>query len=86
MVNPIAMGYHRMAYDIESDQIVLVAGQGNYCSRPQVTTSVFDLNTRTWQMLETNSPEPHGEGPVGYDAQSDRIIQFIFIVRLCVFF
>ena len=72
-----------MAYDIESDQIVLVAGQGNHCSRPRIVTSTFDLSKNTWQMLETNAREPQGEGPAAYDAQSDRVIQYIGVLPGC---
>lgn len=83
MLNPVAMGYHRMAYDIESDRIVLVAGQGNHCAKPEIVTSIFDLNTNAWQMLQTDASEPQGEGPMAYDTQSDRVIQYIGIPPGC---
>lgn len=37
-------------------------------------------------MLQTNSPEPQGEGPLAYDAQSDRIIQYLGIPPGCASF
>lgn len=86
MLGPIAMGYHGLAYDIESDRMVLVAGQGNHCSSPKITTSIFDLTTKSWELLETNSSVPKGEGPMAYDAQSDRIIKFVGLRPSCTIF
>ena len=86
MLNPIAMGYHGLAYDIESNRIVLVAGQGNGCYSPKITTSIFDLTTKSWELLETNPPVTKGEGPIAYDAQSDRIIKFVGLRPSCTTF
>jgi len=86
MLNPIAMGYHGMAYDIESDRIVLVAGIDNYCNNPKITTSIFDLATKSWVLLETTSSLPKGEGPMAYDTQSDRIIKFVGLRTSCTDF
>lgn len=77
LLNPIAMGYHRMAYDSESDKVILWGGQPNKKRTFNTETWAFDFNTKTWQMLVTDITPSRGEGPMAYDSQSDRIILFL---------
>lgn len=75
MLNPFAGGYHPMAYDSESDKIVLVPRLGNNRQSLNSQTWLFDFNTKTWQQMPDGPPD--GEGPMAYDSQSDRIILFL---------
>ena len=72
---PDARGYHHMVYDAESDRIILFGGSRG--GRPDLNdTWAYDFNTSTWEkMMPTQSPDTF-EGPMTYDAQSDRVILF----------
>lgn len=70
---PVAQGYHHMAYDEESDKVILVPVQGNNFEPIGSQTWIFDLNAKIWQ--KSDGPT-YGEGPMAYDSQSDRIILF----------
>ena len=63
-----------MSYDAESDKVILVPRTGNNLRSLSSQTWIFDLNARTWQ--KRGGP-PWSEGPMAYDAQSDRIILFL---------
>lgn len=63
-----------MAYDSESDRIILLPRQASSSIIIAGKTWIYDLNTNTW--LLSGGP-PSGEGPMAYDAQSDRIILFL---------
>ena len=65
-----------MAYDAESDRVVLFGG-----SRPELSdqTWVYDFNTNTWrEMNPATSPSPRVSvpGAMVYDAESDRVVLF----------
>lgn len=66
-----------MAYDSESDKVILWGGQPNKKRTINPETWAFDFNTQTWQMIETEIAPSRGEGPMAYDSQSDRIILFL---------
>ena len=74
-VSPAARGYHVMAYDAESDRIVLFGGGLNPESFLKVTWA-YDFETNIWQDMPPAQSPPAGEGPMAYDIQSDRTILF----------
>lgn len=74
-INPIAQGYHRVAYDSESAKVVLLNLQGNSGAFLSPETWAFDFDTRAWE--NRNTGLTNGEGPMAYDTQSDRVILFL---------
>jgi len=71
--NPPAQGYINMAYDSESEKVILMNAQQNM-RMLDPGTWVFDTVTKAW---EEHSGLFTGEGPMAYDSQSDRIIVFL---------
>jgi hypothetical protein len=76
-VKPPERAYHAMAYDSESDRVILFAGQ----KVPQVPTQLYsdtwayDANSNTWtDMNPTISPPSTAGHTLCYDSESDRII------------
>jgi len=68
-----------MAYDSESDRVVLFGGsifvRGSTLHTDE--TWVYDFNTNSWTFMNpTTRPSPRSEHAMAYDAQSDRIIMF----------
>jgi N-acetylneuraminic acid mutarotase len=63
-----------MAYDAESDRVVVYGG-GNEFTYNVPETWAYDYNTNTWQQMAPG-PEHHLGGSLAYDAESDRIILF----------
>ena len=71
MEEPGGLGYHAMAYDSESDKIVLYGG---YLS---TATWIYDLNTDSWRKIEGGlSPENRMFPAMTYDETVDRVILF----------
>lgn len=66
---------HSMAYDSESDRIVLFSGGiGIFASRD---TWAYDVNTDSWEgMAPAGGPPEENGARMAYDAQSDRVIAF----------
>lgn len=65
-----------LAYDSESDRIILVAGAisgKNYAPRE---TWAFDMNTMTWTMMKTQGPAYRFGHSMVYDSKADRMIVF----------
>jgi hypothetical protein len=62
-----------MAYDAESDKIILFGG---YMPNGKILTDtwVFDPSLTTWSEMEVDIRPPKGEGTMAYDAESDQII------------
>lgn len=73
---PIRRGYHQMAYDIESDRVILFSGQPSGSTSFLGDTWSYEVNTNTWTKMAPAQSPPKGEGPLAYDAQSDRVIWF----------
>ncbi|MHA2081939.1 MAG: Kelch repeat-containing protein [Candidatus Thorarchaeota archaeon] len=70
---PGARRAHGIAYDIESDKIVMFGGRDAYDNR----TWVYDPATNEWQaMSPAFSPSARSEHKMVYDSESDRIILF----------
>jgi len=74
-LNPVAQGYHRIAYDSESEKVILLYEQGNTGTILSPETWAFDFDTKAWERRAT-APS-NGEGPMAYDTQSDRVIVFL---------
>lgn len=67
-----------MAYDIESEKLILFGGGGssggNYFSYRE--TWIYDYQTNTWTLLDTTGPPQREYGAMVYDSESDRIVLF----------
>ncbi|MFW9788901.1 MAG: Kelch repeat-containing protein [Candidatus Thorarchaeota archaeon] len=64
---------HGMAYDIESDKIIMFGGRDAYDNR----TWVFDPEINEWQMMSPSiSPSTRSNHKMTYDSESDRVILF----------
>ncbi|MBI4416757.1 MAG: fibronectin type III domain-containing protein [Euryarchaeota archaeon] len=65
---------HGMAYDAESDRVILFGGfTGNYNGE----TWAYHLQTNTWtNMRPATAPSPRSGMGMAYDAESDRVILF----------
>jgi len=74
-LNPVAQGYHRMAYDSESGKVILLNLQGNTGAMLSAETWAFDSDTKAWEKRST--APTNGEGPMTYNSQSDRVIVFL---------
>ncbi len=63
-----------MAYDAESDRVVLFL---EFTGAPDNETWTYDFNSNTWTKMEpTTRPSPRTWSPMAYDAESDRVILF----------
>jgi N-acetylneuraminic acid mutarotase len=72
---PDARTGHAMAYDSESDRVILFGGEGSsgYFS----DTWAYDYNTNTWTNLTPLSgPNARAYHAMAYDSKSDRVILF----------
>jgi N-acetylneuraminic acid mutarotase len=76
--SPPLQGWCNMAYDSESDRIILTGGVDYSDSSPWLEfdeTWAYNYNTNTWeQMNPSKCPEP--QTYIVYDVESDRIIAF----------
>ena len=72
---PPHRGYHSMAYDSESDVIILHGGQ---LDTSQVHDDIwtYKTSTNTWTQMATLAPEV---GTLAYATESDQVINYIFI-------
>ncbi len=74
---PSARGAHDMAYDSESDRIVLFGGGTGLVIGFMDDTWTYDFNANTWtDMNPGNRPSPREGHAMAYDAESDRVILF----------
>ena len=70
--SPPPMAYHSMAYDSQSDRVILFGGNTG-----STLTWAYDFNTDTWtEMSPEDSPPARGMFGMVYDSQSDRIVLF----------
>ncbi|MHA2378176.1 MAG: Kelch repeat-containing protein [Candidatus Thorarchaeota archaeon] len=80
-VAPSVRAGHMLAYDSESDRVILFSG---YIRKDDVTGHIcynetweYDYNSNTWTNLEPETmPTPRCYGAMAYDEQSDRVILF----------
>jgi N-acetylneuraminic acid mutarotase len=77
---PLAPGErsgHAMAYDAESDRVILFGGCVGFPCRSFGDTWAYDFNTNRWTDLNPSlAPNQRSGHMMAYDAQSDRIILF----------
>src|SRR5437667_301225 len=72
---PVRRVYHAMAYDSESDRVILFGGSGN--GDVFNDTWAYDFNLNTWTDMDPAvRPPPRYEHAMAYDLQSDRVILF----------
>lgn len=71
--HPPARSSHIMAYDSQSDRIVLFGG--GILSKTYDDTWLYNYNTNTWQkMSPATSPSARCRHEAAYDSESDRVI------------
>jgi N-acetylneuraminic acid mutarotase len=77
-LNPSARGYASMAYDSESDKMILFGGElPGYDLKINDETWAYDVASNTWiEMKPTSGPPPRCAVDIVYDSKSDRIILF----------
>jgi hypothetical protein len=77
---PSPRGYVSLAYDSESQQVVLYGGHtGVWGLRTSINgeTWTYDVNTNIWtQMFPKPEPRDRSAAQLGYDAESDRVIMY----------
>ncbi|MFQ5919540.1 MAG: kelch repeat-containing protein [Thermoplasmata archaeon] len=78
---PSPRDFHDMAYDAESDRIVLyggiIRGSGQTSADVSDETWAYNFEANTWtQMNPPAGPGPRSSHGMAYDAESDRIILF----------
>ncbi len=79
---PSARADHAMAYDAESDRVILFGGL-IVNRQPASDTWAYDFNTNSWtDMNPISSPTARLGDGMAYDAQSDRVILFGGITAL----
>jgi len=75
-VSPPSRYYHAMAYDTESDRVILWGGYGPKPIDVSVVWA-YNYNENVWDELDSASaPEPAGYGAMVYDAASDLTILY----------
>lgn len=75
-VRPSIRNGHAMAYDVQSDRIILFGGHDPDAGFMDDTWA-YDLNTDTWTNMNPAVHPTAGFGPgLAYDSESDRIILF----------
>ena len=73
--HPLARAFHAIAYDAESDRVILFGGDSG--PRRFQGTSAYDLGTNTWTAMNPATRPVHRVSHgMAYDAQSDRVILF----------
>jgi N-acetylneuraminic acid mutarotase len=78
--NPSKRGYATMAFDSESQKVIMFGGStGDYrlLSSYNFETWVFDVSTNKWTQMKPSSASPtKGGGGMAYDKESDRVITY----------
>ncbi len=75
--SPSGRAGHRMAYDSESDRIIMFGGRAPDGITGLVDTWSYDLDTNNWtQMSPAISPVARWYHSMTYDRESDRVILF----------
>jgi N-acetylneuraminic acid mutarotase len=78
--SPLPRSYVSMAYDSESDKIILFGGQTNDSSADFEViddTWAYDVTNNAWTLMKTaTGPSGRGAADMAYDSESDRVILF----------
>jgi PKD repeat protein len=84
VTGPPARHYHAMAYDSESDRVILFGGR--WYSGGEVLfndTWAYDFNNDTWTLMNPGTrPSARWAHALAYDAKSDRVIMFGSVIGL----
>ncbi|MCG3226336.1 MAG: hypothetical protein H7645_05395 [Candidatus Heimdallarchaeota archaeon] len=81
--HPIGRYYHKLAYDSESDRIIMFGGGARFDTVAEDPTGktmgqgtwAYDYNTNTWENVSVNmNPEVRYGHSMAYDSESDRVI------------
>lgn len=79
-MSPSPRSYVSMAYDAESDKIILFGGQTNDSSgnfKVINDTWAYDMTSNSWTVMKpTQAPSARSAADMTYDSESDRIILF----------
>ena len=69
---------HRMAYDADSDLVILLGGHTGFGSSAEAfrDTWAYDYNANIWTELAPAGQPTANHNAVAYDAESDRVIHF----------
>lgn len=73
---PPARWGSRMAYDVESDRIILSGGTDLYTGTTFSDTWAYDIETNTWTDLQPANNPTHHFADMVYHSKEDRIILF----------
>ena len=65
-----------MAYDAESDRIILYSGFISGDNYAPLDTWAFDMNTKTWTQMKAPGPAYHFGHSLVYNSKADRMILF----------
>ncbi|MGQ0796780.1 MAG: Kelch repeat-containing protein [Methanobacteriota archaeon] len=72
---PLGRRSHAMAYDGQSDRVILFGGSGPLGDTDD--TWSYDVDTDTWtEMAPSARPPPRGGHAMAYDVRSDRVVLF----------
>ncbi len=75
--SPPARWTHTMAYDAESDRILLFGGKNSPDGPPNSETWSYDFNANMWANMNAGrSPSIWGVRRMAYDSESDRTVLF----------
>ena len=74
---PVGRWIHALAYDAESDRVILFGGAVGVRPYPSNDVWAYDFNTNTWTNLNrVTRPTSRWGHAMAYDAESDRVILF----------
>lgn len=75
--NPRPRAVHQMAYDAESDQVILYGGVVSSEGYTVKDIWAYDPGANTWERMKSEPAPGKGDGPMTYDTESDRVILFL---------
>jgi N-acetylneuraminic acid mutarotase len=75
-VSPPARCCFPMAYDTESDRVIMYGGVFEAEAEKDRHVWAYDFNMNTWEQLGVAEKVPLNEGRMAYDAESDRIVLY----------
>src|SRR6266571_5385007 len=77
-IAPPARYGHAIAYDSESDRVILFGGYSSCCGGITLgDTWAYDFNTDTWTAMNPAvAPGPRESSAMAYDSRSDRVVLF----------
>jgi N-acetylneuraminic acid mutarotase len=73
---PEPRAYAAMAYDRQTDRVILFGGVTGSLEEPLADTWAFDLETTTWTRLDAAGPSARGWHVMAADAETGTIVLF----------